>query len=714
MVCGGFVCGSSQKIAEPVHERLLCTDGHRLTFSSQLRIRRHACRICRLPMPRSAPRYVCDRCSYHVCYNCAVHYSGASRSSTDGDRQMSRSGSNGSEAAVAPHASMRTMYRERLDSRHSRKEQGVAISMYYDIVSPSDGEIRTHPHKRGTGIADDCSHAAFTRARLASTPPDTTLSEDGEVSRATVAAARRAHLATSVSGEVMSIAETVVNRGMALTDLVGSEGEDCLDREWKPRLPNGSGNVVAYLLGVDEPASSAEAREKQREQCMPRLLALCAAARQALQEAPVVAEVPAPARIYGDVHGQLRDLLLLFHFFGKPTANADGKGVPFASVFNGDWVDRGRHQLEVIVLLFALRILYPTLVFLLRGNHEDVGQNRKTTRQGAIGFDKACELVLGHERGERIFAACHAAFEWLPLAARIGGRVLVLHGGLGRGEWTLEAMRNVQRPLTSQNLVSTLDGAVYNVLWSDPVHSKDTDPRKPERSFGVHGSHRAKHNEVLKLFGRDVTERFCAREHIDLLVRSHQFKSHGKGYELMHDGWLMRIFSARNYQGKHMNDAGVLLVGFNEESITGSLLVRPQVIQRLEVPTLQLATASPLSCKEGDRPLEPYCPRAHLMTLIAPRRKSSCIPRQRGEEDNPECNMCGAEDLQLCHYFHCRGCGGYDLCLSCGERGGIVEEAMDDSDDSDDVGFAISEEEEEEEVSSGQGLLDVTPEVARV
>lgn len=46
-------------------------------------------------------------------------------------------------------------------------------------------------------------------------------------------------------------------------------------------------------------------------------------------------------------------------------------------------------------------------------------------------------------------------------------------------------------------------------------------------------------------FGPDVTAKFLADNNLELLIRSHEVKDNG--YEVMHDGKCITVFSAPNY-----------------------------------------------------------------------------------------------------------------------------------------------------------------------
>jgi hypothetical protein len=49
--------------------------------------------------------------------------------------------------------------------------------------------------------------------------------------------------------------------------------------------------------------------------------------------------------------------------------------LPTSPPVSGDFVDRGAYGVEVMAVLMCLRLLYPSLVLLNRGNHEDRSQN---------------------------------------------------------------------------------------------------------------------------------------------------------------------------------------------------------------------------------------------------------------------------------------------------------------------------------------------------
>jgi len=318
----------------------------------------------------------------------------------------------------------------------------------------------------------------------------------------------------------------IVGQAQKMALLAAKEKEDVLHAQWKG--PEGQ-NPLDFLLQESDLAQQAVI-----------LMALAEEARDIVSEESTIQEVSLPATVYGDLHGQFRDMLLLLQDFEFPEEGGH------SWVFNGDWVDRGKHQLEVVTLVLALKVAYPLNVFLNRGNHEFPDQNK---HGGATGFYAACKSRFGPDLGEQVFASFHDAFEYLPIGSLVGEKILVLHGGIGDGKWNLSHFESVQRPLNNDQCSE--DNILYNVLWSDPL------PEQSEESFGAHSSPRDGHANMVHDFGKDITQKFCGQNGLLAVVRSHQEKARGCGYEVMHGGQLIRVFSARDYEG--MDNDGCIL-----------------------------------------------------------------------------------------------------------------------------------------------------------
>jgi len=366
-------------------------------------------------------------------------------------------------------------------------------------------------------------------------------------------------------------AQVVARQAWHLAKRVANEDHDTLDGDWKET------DSLVQVFSKDY---------------VDTLALFANTATKILRVQPTLVEATAPCRIFGDIHGQFRDLLLLFRAFGSP----DERGAP-NFVFNGDFVDRGAHSLEVIGLLLALKVLLPEKVWLIRGNHEDRGMNQK------YGFADECNDRLGPEFGPKLFELFHKAFDQLPLGCVVAGRVLVVHGGIGDGAWQLRDVKGLKRPLGEQELNSPELYWACNMLWSDPVEDDD------DREHGTFGVHESPRGGRGALFGWDVTKTFCARHGLGLIVRSHQSKQDSMGIDIMHENHLIRVFSARDYEG-HGNDGAVLFIewGGGEDNSSSKkepiLTVRPQILRSATKARIEQAARESLTYRD-DGPLSP-------------------------------------------------------------------------------------------------------------
>merc|ERR1719352_93861 len=100
-----------------------------------------------------------------------------------------------------------------------------------------------------------------------------------------------------------------------------------------------------------------------------------------LKKSSTLVDVNVPAEdsitVCGDVHGQYYDLLNIWSRNGVPSERN-----PY--LFNGDFVDRGSFSVEVILVLFAWKLLFPDHLHLARGNHETRNMNKLYGFEGEV------------------------------------------------------------------------------------------------------------------------------------------------------------------------------------------------------------------------------------------------------------------------------------------------------------------------------------------
>ena len=129
------------------------------------------------------------------------------------------------------------------------------------------------------------------------------------------------------------------------------------------------------------------------------------------------------------------------------------------------------------------------------------------------GFEGECRAKYN----ERTFKLFSESFSALPLATLIGGKFLTLHGGLfSDDDITLDDIRKLNRHKQRQPGQS---GLMMEMLWTDPQPAPGRGPSK--RGVGLQ-------------FGPDVTKRFCERNGLEAIIRSHEVRM--DGYEVEHDG----------------------------------------------------------------------------------------------------------------------------------------------------------------------------------
>ena len=259
-------------------------------------------------------------------------------------------------------------------------------------------------------------------------------------------------------------------------------------------------------------------------------------------------KIRSPCKVFGNIHGVYDDLMRYFESFGNPSDdNQMGDINVMQYIFLGDFCDRGLYSLEVILLLFALKIKYPDFIYLIRGHHEDKNINEK------YGLGDECKERLGDDIANplSIFCNINKAFDYLPFGVLVDNNILLIHGGIGSSINSLEDIENIKRPVSVEhNVTSTAQLNIIDLLWSEYSDNIDNIEVNNERDKNKNG--------FIVKYGKERLNKFLADNKINLLITAHQFVK--EGFTTFNNDRLLTVFSATNYMDKNKNVGGMITI----------------------------------------------------------------------------------------------------------------------------------------------------------
>jgi len=312
------------------------------------------------------------------------------------------------------------------------------------------------------------------------------------------------------------------------------------------------------------------------------LLRLNSKVRTIFENEPRTVFLQSPAYVFGDIHGNLEDL----HFFSD---NIWRLGLDLTAgnfVFLGDYVDRGLQCLEVVAYLFALKLLLPHKVFLLRGNHETRDVNGWEEHYAERSFIYQCRCRFGDDLGFKVWEQINQVFDRMPLAAVIDQDIFCVHGGIPRPISSVPKNSRVQDILNVPRVAGINppyehESDNYQQVASDCIWSDPASEHQEQHSVDPHTGY----GESLRgggaiCFGHKAVKDFLSQHNFSYIMRAHE--AHADGVAVSKGGKVFTIFSTSkdHNQGKEAL-AGCILVDFEKmQVINRSPAYRNQYVHR--------------------------------------------------------------------------------------------------------------------------------------
>eukprot|EP00996_Jenningsia_fusiforme_P002503 NODE_332_length_2443_cov_14.588972_g307_i0.p1 GENE.NODE_332_length_2443_cov_14.588972_g307_i0~~NODE_332_length_2443_cov_14.588972_g307_i0.p1 ORF type:complete len:571 (+),score=59.06 NODE_332_length_2443_cov_14.588972_g307_i0:69-1715(+) len=377
-------------------------------------------------------------------------------------------------------------------------------------------------------------------------------------------------------------------------------------RSYSPE-PSGKFSLARQMLDyISQTFKQGRFSHSDPERLGRSVIEICSQASVLLNSESIFLRLKSPICVLGDIHGNFADLF--FHVnqllpFGEIECSASN------FLFLGDYVDRGEFSVEVAMYLFSMKLLSPSTVSLLRGNHELFVVNGDTDHYGEGSFKNQCSRLFGCNLGSDVWIAINDVFKLLPLAATIDDKIFCAHGGIprysGGQDVRLRILSdpyfprfNSVHPQPNDSPQRQLYRALaMDLLWSDPAEDESTLDQ-----FGF-GPNARGPNTVT--FGRKAIETLLANHGFEFIIRAHELQRHG--LRVAKNARVLTVFTSSGYCGGD-NASGVVFIANGTIRMITSQCSRKTAPFRGPIPSPSMTVADARSSSLGNA--VPVAPRA--------------------------------------------------------------------------------------------------------
>lgn len=239
--------------------------------------------------------------------------------------------------------------------------------------------------------------------------------------------------------------------------------------------------------------------------------------------------------VIGDIHSSIWALSTILPQYMDNTKNKLKRNTHI--IFLGDLVDRGPLSLEIIVLVFKLKVDNPDNVHIINGNHEH-GSGKYTSYTGSFDFyhETQRQLITTSNSDSLIGKVEFAAKIWETIQSifskmqtylcvkHMNKRYFMSHGG-----YPVKVESNKIIPVARNDIDKNLKMSNNQFLWNDYSFNKDTDVSSLRWREGKNGldTYRMEHDSVYRdraifMLGTNNVKHFKKMWDVDLIITGHQ------------------------------------------------------------------------------------------------------------------------------------------------------------------------------------------------